>query len=215
MSSRPLTAALALLVVTAGCGRSFSETKITPAEGKKGLANKGASPPHTAQLYKAAEDRALKHFDAIGREWGRESTAAPRWSSPDAKRYDRVVAIDLGLAEAGDADLAHLKGLTALAGLCLSDTKITDAGLVHLKGLKRLVELDLSETQVTDAGLSHLKSLTGLRSLALSNTKITDAGLVHLKGLTELRELFISDTHVTDAGVAELKAAVPRLRVYR
>ena len=35
-------------------------------------------------------------------------------------------------------------------------------GLAHLKGLTNLTNLDLSDTQVTDAGLAHLKGLTNL-----------------------------------------------------
>ena len=39
----------------------------------------------------------------------------------------------------------------------LIHTQVTDAGLVHLKGLTKLGLLDLSDTQVTDAGVAELK----------------------------------------------------------
>ncbi|MFP6603467.1 MAG: hypothetical protein VB862_13130, partial [Pirellulaceae bacterium] len=55
-----------------------------------------------------------------------------------------------------------------------------DAEMVHLKGLTALQTLELHSPQVTDAGLACLKGLTELQTLDLSGTKITDAGLVHL-----------------------------------
>jgi hypothetical protein len=39
----------------------------------------------------------------------------------------------------------------------LSGTKVTDAGLVHLRVLTKLQNLNLSNTQVTDAGVAELK----------------------------------------------------------
>jgi len=77
--------------------------------------------------------------------------------------------------------------LTQLQTLDLSHSKVTDAGLEHLKGLTRLQTLALSECmKVTDAGLERLKGLTQLQTLVLTRTQVTDAGLEHLKGLTQL-----------------------------
>ena len=104
-----------------------------------------------------------------------------------------------------DADMAHLKSLTSLQDLDLSDTEITDAGMAHLTRLTSLQDLNLSDTKITDAGMAHLTSLTELQCLNLSGTKITDAGLIHLKGLTKLRWLNLFDTKITDAGLAHLK----------
>ena len=83
-----------------------------------------------------------------------------------------------------------------------------DDDLAHLKGLTGLQEIDVSDTKITDAGLAHLKDLTGLRELSVGGWDITDAGLAHLKGLTELREIELWSAEVTDAGLAHLK---PRL----
>jgi Leucine-rich repeat (LRR) protein len=57
-----------------------------------------------------------------------------------------------------DAGLVHLKGLTELQELHLSDTRVTDARLVHFKGLTKLQMLDLRNTQVTDVGLADLQT---------------------------------------------------------
>ena len=51
----------------------------------------------------------------------------------------------------------HLKGLTNLEGLNLSNTQVTDTGLQHLKGLTNLTDLTLRQTQVTDAGVAELE----------------------------------------------------------
>ena len=91
----------------------------------------------------------------------------------------------------------------------LINTEVTDADLEHLKGLTALQGLGISNTKVTDAGLEHLKGLTALQKLTVSNTKVTDAGLEHLEGLTDLRWLLLDNTQVTDAGVARLQEALP------
>ena len=100
-----------------------------------------------------------------------------------------------------------------IVSVCLWNTKVTDAGLEHLRGLTKLRTLYLSEIQVTDVGLQHLESLTGLCSLFLSSTMITDAGLEHLEGLTEMTLLDLSNTRITDEGLAELKKRLPNCEI--
>ena len=56
-----------------------------------------------------------------------------------------------------DAELEHLKELTALQSLDLSENPVTDAGLKHLKGLTTLQSLDLSGTRVTSEGVRKLR----------------------------------------------------------
>ena len=91
----------------------------------------------------------------------------------------------------------------------------TDAGLVHLKDLTKLAHLNVSNSKVTDDGLMRLKGMTKLRSLSLANTDVTDAGLVHLKGMTSLQFLWLGNTSVTDAGFAELQKALPNCQVIK
>jgi len=105
-----------------------------------------------------------------------------------------------------DAGLVHLKGLTYLQVLILSEPKVTDAGLAHLKGLKNLRFLGLAGTNnVTDAGLVHLKGMKNLGKLNLGFTNVAGAGLVHLKGLKNLTALDLTFTRVNDAGLTHLK----------
>ena len=58
---------------------------------------------------------------------------------------------------------------------------MTDIGLAHLKGLTRLRFLYLSETGVTDAGLKHLKTMKKLEGLYLVNTRTTSTGVEELR----------------------------------
>ena len=124
-----------------------------------------------------------------------------------------VVWLDLNIirSKVTDAGLVHLKGLTKLEWLDLTNTMITDAGLVHLKGLTNLQQLHLCDTKVTDAGLVHLKGLENLQYLSLTTTEVAGAGLVHLKGLKKLERLDLSlVSTITPAGVRKLQQALPR-----
>ena len=79
--------------------------------------------------------------------------------------------------------VSYLRGWPLLdcAHVAFIFTNVTDAGLVHLKGLTKLQTLNLSDTNVTDAGLVHLKGLTILQTLVLIDTKVTDAGVKKLQ----------------------------------
>jgi hypothetical protein len=111
-----------------------------------------------------------------------------------------------------DSGLRHLRGLTRLRALDLSDTAITDTGLRSLGSLTQLRTLDLGETAVTDAGMEVLRRFTHLRFLYLDGTAITDKGLESLQDLTDLFHLDLSHTHVTDEGLRRLRR-ITRLRV--
>jgi Leucine-rich repeat (LRR) protein len=122
--------------------------------------------------------------------------------------------LDLSDRKVTDAGLAELKGLTALRTLKLTGTEVTDAGLEHLKGLPALQRLDLSRTQVTGTGLVHLKGITALQRLDLGSTRVTDMGLEHLKGFKGLQWLRLSGTRVTDAGLEQLKGLTALQHLY-
>ncbi len=129
-----------------------------------------------------------------------------------------------------DADLVHIKGLTALQHLALSispqnmitdagvanfkdmidmrylsmaGARVTPAGLEHLRGMTKLHELRIPGTRVDD--LAPIRHLTGLKFLHLGETPITDAGLVPIAGFSSLNTLFLQKTAITDAGVKHLR----------
>ena len=105
-------------------------------------------------------------------------------------------------------------GVVAFGGPFGNPTQTTDNDLKHLKELTSLKWLVLTNTPVTDAGLEHLTGLTHLRSLSLESTQFTDAGLEPLKGLTNLEDLWLTRTQVTDAGVEKLQKALPHCRIH-
>jgi internalin A len=129
-----------------------------------------------------------------------------------------------------DADLAHLRNLTALQELQLPSgpgSQITDAGLVNLEGMTDMRYLGISRQALTSAGLAHVRGMTQLAHLwapgtriedlapiagltrmsflQLASTPITDAGLAPVAGFTALHDLFLGDTTITDAGLVHLR----------
>jgi hypothetical protein len=150
-------------------------------------------------------------------DWKRAATTPAAVTIQSGQVYE--LKADTSVRDAELAGLAHLRGLTGLQSLDLSECeRVTDAGLAHLAGLTGLQSLDLGGCEqgkrVTDAGLAHLRGLTGLRSLDLRGRRqqVTDAGLAHLRGLTGLQSLQVMmSEQVTHAGLRTLKAAMPTL----
>jgi hypothetical protein len=110
---------------------------------------------------------------------------------------------DKGLAE-------FIRGMRALTGLHVTNTKVTGTGLEELSRLKSLQFLYLDNSPVTDAGLQHLGTVKTLTYVSLMGTPITDKGLAHLAGLTKLTHLYLDETAVTDEGLAHL-VKLPKL----
>jgi Leucine-rich repeat (LRR) protein len=111
-----------------------------------------------------------------------------------------------------DAALQHLGGLSDLADLDLSDSKVSDGGLEHIGKISNLKSLGLAHTAVTDGGLVRISKLRNLESLNLADTHIGDGGVAHLRGLKMLKVLDLHQTVLTDRGLADL-ANLPDLEV--
>jgi len=105
--------------------------------------------------------------------------------------------------------LANLKHLKQLHLRCNRD--ITDKGLMHLKGLTNLETLDLTEASLTDAGLAYLKDMKNLDDLRIGGD-FTEKGLQHLKELKSLSYLWLyTDYGIPNRAVRELKNSLPCL----
>jgi dipeptidyl aminopeptidase/acylaminoacyl peptidase len=111
-----------------------------------------------------------------------------------------------------DSSLTHLKGLTTICVLNLTEAHVTDAGLNQLVEFRGLTYLVLWNAQITDEGLAILKQLPELRFLILKDTGIGDSGLAHLAAMTQLEHLQLSGTHITDTGLQHL-VRLPNLSV--
>ena len=131
------------------------------------------------------------------------------------RRSDAVADLNIGFSDLSDKGMVHLKNLTNLTSLDLSQSKVGDAGLVHLAKLTKLSNLSLSSTKVTDAGFKHLAANKGLFTLWLSGPTITDEGMKALKDFPRLGSLYLHGTKVTEAGVQDLKKSLPRIQVSR
>jgi hypothetical protein len=92
-----------------------------------------------------------------------------------------VVEVNLGVNNKVTND--GLKELVGLKGIkrpsLFFDDQITDAGMTHLKGLTTIEELNLSNTGVGDEGLKELSELARLKKLSLAGAiRLTDAAPV-------------------------------------
>ncbi|MDZ4800768.1 MAG: amidohydrolase family protein [Bryobacteraceae bacterium] len=137
-----------------------------------------------------------------------------------------------------DKGLAHLKALTGIRDIRLTQSRIkgaslapfvnlrrldlnyssiNDDGLQSLAGMKHLTHLGLRDTLITDSGLRHVAGLTELESLDLYGASLTDAGVQHLAKLKHLRKLNLLGATITDEGAAILAGlpSLEELNLYR
>jgi Leucine-rich repeat (LRR) protein len=120
------------------------------------------------------------------------------------REMSSLVHLTLSDTNIGNEGLEHLQHLP-LQYLFLNNTKVSDAGLIHLKRMTSLGVLDLRNTDVSEEGLKHLEGLTFLRTLNLDGTVVKDADLKHFKSLTRLTSLTLGNTPVTAKGKADLQ----------
>lgn len=124
-----------------------------------------------------------------------------------------VFRVDLdGTAVDDIASLSHLEKMTFLD---LEGTAIDSSDLIHLKGLTSLKTLVLTETAIADDGLEVVSGMAKLTELRLNGTHVSDGCLVHFESLANLRELHLQNTHVTDDGIARLQERLPKCEIKR
>jgi len=126
----------------------------------------------------------------------------------------RLVSLDLGETNTGDAALIWIRDATELVQLGLWRTQVTNRLPMLLEHVNRLAVLDLSETAVDDVGVKTLyKSgvLHRLTSLDLSTTNVSDKSGSFLRAATQLESLDIGGTRIGSVGVA-IVSGLTRLR---
>src|SRR5262245_43163764 len=132
---------------------------------------------------------------------------APAWLRDviGADGFERITSVDLSRKSVTDADLAHLRQLTNLKELFLSEADIGDVGLQNIGRLPELETLALDHTRVTDNGLRHLANFPKLKQLVLGGTSVGDDGLMHLRGASQLQNLDLASTQIRGPGLVHLK----------
>jgi hypothetical protein len=155
----------------------------------------------------------------VGPEYFDDLTACQLYSDAQIlhlKHFPNIQKLRVIGADVTDAGMMQVGTLASLTSLTLEyDTRVTDAGLAHLKSLTNLAELSvtdahdgghglISDAKVTDAGIAHLAHLPNLRSLWIDGAGITDAGLAHLADFPNLRSLSIHGAGISEAGLAHL-----------
>jgi beta-lactamase regulating signal transducer with metallopeptidase domain/peroxiredoxin/Leucine-rich repeat (LRR) protein len=121
---------------------------------------------------------------------------------------------------ADDQIMPHIRGLTGLENLSLSNVNISPKGMQFLKDFKSLKNVRITcptqdntidtSGQLDDQGLAQLAELKSLETLFLVSKNITDEGLRHLAKLPSLRELYIYSPKIKGPGLAFL-ANIPSL----
>jgi hypothetical protein len=129
-----------------------------------------------------------------------------RWSRDN---LGRVAGLDLSETRVTDRDLTVLQEFAGLHQLNLRRTDVSDAALEYVAALPELEFLGLTGTRVSDSGLPRLGALAKLRFLTLGDTAVTDRGLAHLVPLVRLEAVNLKGARVTADGVATLRGALP------
>jgi hypothetical protein len=107
--------------------------------------------------------------------------------------------------------MVHLKGLTTLEELTLSNTGVGDAGLAELKALKELKKLHLAGAiRLTDAAAETINGFAGLEDLSLPST-ITGKGVGKLVRLKMLRSFYLGGGNPGDGAVKAIAEYMPDL----
>lgn len=123
-------------------------------------------------------------------------------------------------AEVTDEGVAHLRSLTHLKAIHLSDSQISDKSLEMFAELPRLESLSLQYNRFSDAGVGRLQKLRHLRTLWVCGKSerpndISDASLGFLLDLPNFEELGVQNTKVTKAFSDRLRAKIPKCKVWQ
>jgi hypothetical protein len=110
-----------------------------------------------------------------------------------------------------DAGMKHVKELTTLETLSLTNTGVADDGIAELKGLKNLKTLyTAGSIFMTDKSAKTIGTFANLESLTLPST-ITPKGVKDLAGLKKLKSLYIGGATLSDEAVKDIADNMPQL----
>ncbi len=130
-------------------------------------------------------------------------------------RFPKLAQIRCGQTRVGDAGLQHLKSMTGLRAIDLSDcNSVSSAGVAALSGLPNLKFLKIWGPQINDRTLDSVAQMSALEVLGLNDTQVTDDGVEKLAGLSRLREVHLVRTRVGDRSLQVL-AALPNIATLR
>lgn len=137
-----------------------------------------------AYIHSLPMNKKLEWEELVGamKEAGVKTLHVPDWVTDDDLSLIegmRLERLGVNSDKVTDAGLVHMRGITTIRVLDLSNTKTTDAGLENCAEMQLLV-LKLNSTQVTGPGFQHLKKT--LTFLSASHGRIVDASFVYLVG---------------------------------
>ncbi len=130
-------------------------------------------------------------------------------------KFPELEQIRCGQTRVGDAGLEHLRSMTRLRAIDLSDcNSVSSAGVEALSGLPNLKFLKVWGPQINDRTLDSIAQMSSLEVLGLNDTRVTDAGIEKLAGLTSLQEIHLVRTRTGDRSL-EIFSALPNVATLR
>lgn len=107
-----------------------------------------------------------------------------------------------------DGEYAHLKPLTGLRIVRITNAAMTFRGAGHLAPLTDLVELDLSENKISQQIIAMLAPMRKLRRLSLAGNPVSNRAFLEFPLLEELESLDLSGCQVPDDAAPILARSV-------
>jgi hypothetical protein len=104
-----------------------------------------------------------------------------------------------------DEGVGHLKSLTKLNYLHLSQASITDEAISHLSEIPSLEGLSMQQNDFSDKALEYAARLPRLKSLIIDNgAQFTDEGMQHVRKMPRLEEFWLQKTGISEEGLKSL-----------
>ena len=142
-------------------------------------------------------------------------------TSDDVALFGRLAGLEklqiLNCRAFDDAMVSHLKGLTGLTSLAITNSGITDAGVETIAAaFPDLVELDLSSnTNLTGAAMKSIVSLPKLERLALVQTRFNDLNTRRLSKLGALKALDLRGNMEAGDMTLGVVGGLPNLQAFK
>jgi carboxyl-terminal processing protease len=202
---RPVDVALEYLSKQAGqFPRSNPQPRITAAELRESLNRFRAAGGKAEWLEEKEGHLIIRRSDRP-----RERVALSRLLVPASVKQLTLAGYDFD-----DDDLKTVSRWTHLERLDLIHCQdVTGAGIEHLRSLTKLKRLLLSDTKIKSEGVQHLDAFRELEHLEIQHNRLQDDAIEEIQGLPKLSRVVLHGTGISPAAVARLRTALPKCKV--
>lgn len=120
-----------------------------------------------------------------------------------ARRFPRIVHINLTRTKVTDAGIQSLGDLSNLSFLEFSGVNVGDLGMGSLSQLSKLKMLLINDTKVSDKGFGPAAGMDALETVQIRGTRIGDEGFGLLAGHPRLQLVHVEHTRISDDGLVK------------